>query len=153
MKFRKCIIAIVSLTLAVSSVGFPAAGHRSHTSITAAAEDVPLNPGISYENCGDHIEITGYDGSYTYYYGTYIEIPNTIEGLPVTKIRAGAFQGIKHLYKVWLPLYLEEIGDDAFQGCKGLAFVDFPPALRTMSCGSPATMQMRSVSGKQTKGM
>jgi hypothetical protein len=132
MNCRRILIGLLSLTLAASSVISPAFVCCPVPQITAAAEDVPLNPGLSYENCGDHIEITGYDGSYTQSNGIVLDLPETIEGLPVTKICPGAFKGIRKFYNIGLPMTIEEIGDEAFDGCKDLGIIHFSAELRTI---------------------
>lgn len=145
MKFRKIILIAFSLVFTVNSIGFPFLENKKVSMISAFAEDVPLNPGIQYENCGDHIEITGYDGTFTYYYGIYLEIPETIEGLPVTKICAGACKDITKMYLLSLPMTVEEIGDEAFAGCSGLVVIHFPTSLRTIGKRAFYGCKMRSL--------
>ena len=90
------------------------------------AADAALDPGIQYENCGDHVEITEYSGNRYCF-----EIPETIEELPVTKILAGAFRG-RNFTEVYLSATIEEIGDSAFEGCTNLTEVHCSPVLQTI---------------------
>ncbi len=60
---------------------------------------------------------------------TEVVIPDTIDGLPLTEIYAGAFAG-KAVTKVTLPDTVTVIGKDAFHLCKQLAEVNMPSALR-----------------------
>lgn len=82
---------------------------------------------VTYEIMDDGtVTITGCDTSVT-----AIEIPDTLEGLPVTKIADYAFNTDNYshaheaLTSVKLPSTLEEIGQSAFGGCKNLTDVNF----------------------------
>ena len=82
---------------------------------------------VTYEIMDDGtVTITGCDTSVT-----AIEIPDTLEGLPVTKIADYAFDTDNYshaheaLTSVKLPSTLEEIGQSAFDGCKNLTDVNF----------------------------
>ena len=59
---------------------------------------------------GRAVEITGYVGS-----NTDVRIPDRIQGLPVTVIGAGAFEG-NQLTSVSIPDSVTHIGKDAFAG-------------------------------------
>ncbi|MBR2870184.1 MAG: leucine-rich repeat protein [Clostridia bacterium] len=49
-----------------------------------------------------------------------VTIPQTIEGITVTKIDVDAFRGKKNVKKVVLPDTITEIGNSAFNGCSAL---------------------------------
>ena len=132
MKCKRIIAGIVSLMLALSAVTVPAEVHPAVWQMTAAAEEETLDPGLAYKNCGDHIEITGYQTDIEYPYGAHLSIPDEIEWLPVTKICPGACKGITRLYEVWLPFTLEEIGDEAFAECFNLSRVHYSLNLRSI---------------------
>ena len=127
MKCRNIIIGVLSLTLAVSAVCVPATSSRNAITITSAAADVELDPDIEYVNCRDHIEITGFH-SQKY----CLEIPDEIEGLPVTKIVDRACKGNVNLCEVFLPDRIEEIGDEAFAGCDYLQEFHFSPVIKSI---------------------
>lgn len=81
---------------------------------------------VTYEIVdGETVTITGCDRTVT-----AIEIPNTIENLPVTKIADDAFYNGSYdeahaaLTSVKLPSTLIEIGQRAFHGCENLSNVD-----------------------------
>ena len=81
---------------------------------------------VNYEIVdGETVTITGCDTAVT-----AIEMPETIEGLPVTKIADHAFNGGFNneahaaLTSVKLPSTLTEIGEGAFRGCTNLSNVD-----------------------------
>jgi len=67
------------------------------------------------------ILITGYIGS-----GGAVTIPGAIDGLPVTSIGAGAFDGCTNLTSVTIPKSVTSIGGGAFASCAGLTSVDMP---------------------------
>ena len=152
MKCRNIVIGILSLTLAVSSVTFPLSASSAASQMTAAAadEEITLDPDMTYQNCGDHIEITAYNHIITYAEShserAHLVIPETIEGLPVTKIAPGAFKGLYYLSSVELPMTMEEIGDSAFEGCFWLGGIHFSPMLRRIGkrafsgCLGPGTL-------------
>ncbi|MBR2087130.1 MAG: leucine-rich repeat domain-containing protein, partial [Oscillospiraceae bacterium] len=147
MKCQKIMLGIVSFTLVAALLHAPAEMCRS-IEVTAVAVDAEeeVNPGISYQNCGDHIEITGYDGRLTDGYGAHLYIPDMIEDLPVTKICSGACKNIPTLYEVWIPASMEEIEEEAFAECQELTRVHFPAKMKSIgkrafyNCGTLSDM-------------
>ena len=71
--------------------------------------------------------ITSYNG-----YATYLAIPETIGGAPVTAIGPEAFARHAYLAFLELPEGLESIGDSAFYNCETLGRVRFPSTLKTI---------------------
>jgi hypothetical protein len=67
------------------------------------------------------ITITGYTGP-----GGNVDIPSSIDGLPVTIISNDVFLNLTNLTSVSLPESLVSIGDSAFYGCSGLTTVRLP---------------------------
>jgi len=63
---------------------------------------------------------------------TEVYIPYTYEGLPVTAIGYGAFDGVETLESVVLPKTLVSIGDYAFRDCKALVTLDIPATLKSI---------------------
>ncbi len=55
-----------------------------------------------------------------------VEIPNEIDGKPVTRIGGSAFSGCSGLTAVSIPGSVTTIGDGAFSGCSGLTSVSIP---------------------------
>lgn len=70
---------------------------------------------------GAAVEITGYTGS-----GDIADIPDTIEGIPVTTIGDEAFANCTGLTGVNIPDSVTAIGEGAFQECTGLTGVTIP---------------------------
>ena len=66
-------------------------------------------------------EITGYTGTVT-----EITVPDTIGGVPVTRINSHAFQGNDRLTGVVIPDSVTEIADYAFRYCTGLTVAVWP---------------------------
>ncbi|KTE89382.1 hypothetical protein AT727_13370 [Desulfitobacterium hafniense] len=60
---------------------------------------------------------------------TRINIPDYIEGKPVTNIAREAFSGCRELTEIRLPGTLRTIGYAAFAGCKSLTGIDLPEGL------------------------
>lgn len=70
---------------------------------------------LKYEDAGNYIIITGYDGS-----SSSVKIPANIEGKPVTSIESGAFRFNDDLSQITLPKTLEDIGRGALAFCHNL---------------------------------
>ena len=136
--------AIVSaVPLSVSGNVIPSA------SLNAYAE---TSGSLTYEKYDDHVEITGSD-----YTATSIEIPSSIDGLPVTAIGAYAFNGSSltsvtipdsvktigmyafaistDLKSVTIPDSVEYIEFQAFETCTSLSEVNLPDKLIEMGSG------------------
>lgn len=79
------------------------------------------NDGIKYSVEYGRVTITGYSGL-----GPVLVIPDTIEGLPVTKINREAFKGCINLTSVTIPSSVENIGYAAFRGCSNLESLTIP---------------------------
>lgn len=73
------------------------------------------------------VTITGYSGS-----DGNLEIPETIQGKPVTAIASGAFANVSGIYGVSLPDNLEEIGVGAFKNAPHLYEVSFGEGLKVI---------------------
>jgi hypothetical protein len=76
---------------------------------------------FTYTTENGTITITGYYGS-----GGAVVIPDTINGLPVTRIGTGAFEGSKNLTNVTIPNSVTSINPSAFANCTSLASVTIP---------------------------
>ena len=70
------------------------------------------------------VNVIGYTGT-----GTDIVIPDTIEDLPVTKLKQGLFRNNGSIKKVKLPANLKSIPDNMFNGCTSLEEVTVPSGL------------------------
>ncbi|MGN0355439.1 MAG: leucine-rich repeat domain-containing protein [Muricoprocola sp.] len=77
-------------------------------------------------------------GTITAYKGFHVrlDIPETIDGVPVTSIGDNAFNGHLYLSYVTLPEGLTSIGNDAFKDASTLWYVDFPSTLKTIGDGA-----------------
>ncbi len=67
--------------------------------------------------------ITKYNGK-----ASYLRIPDTIDGYPVTAIGDGAFQNNEYLTTLIIPDTIDSIGNSAFAGCTSLATLTLPDA-------------------------
>lgn len=120
MKLKKQRFMAVLLALCLIMGAMPV------SSLAAEASSFDATGGkVTYEIVnGETVTITGCDTTVT-----AIEIPDTIEGLPVTKIADKAFyngeSAHEALASVKLPSTLTEIGLSAFYSCTNLSDVDF----------------------------
>ena len=89
------------LTVAILSTPLTATGQKSAD--------------FTYTSSGSTIAITGYTGG-----GGVATIPSSIDGLPVTTIRAKAFTGCTNVVSVVIPAKVTSIELLAFDGCTSL---------------------------------
>ena len=73
------------------------------------------------------VEITEYLGN-----GTTVDIPKTIDGMPVTKIGDNAFSGCESLKNVTIPYGVTSIGSYAFHNCKSLVSIQIPDSVTSI---------------------
>ena len=71
---------------------------------------------FNYTTNNGTITITGYTGP-----GGAVAIPDTINGLPVTRIGDSAFDGETSLTSVTIPNSVTSIGEEAFSCCTSLS--------------------------------
>jgi hypothetical protein len=90
--------------------------------------------GYTYITNNGHITITSYTGS-----DTVINVPSTINGLPVRLIANNAFLNRSTLSSVTIPSSITNIGANAFSGCTNLLAIYFQ--------GSPPTLGTSALSG------
>ena len=71
------------------------------------------------------VRISGYKKN-----DSVVEIPETIDGHPVTKIGDGAFKGNTTVQEILLPAGITSIGPYAFQGCSSLERINIPEGVQ-----------------------
>jgi hypothetical protein len=76
---------------------------------------------------GNGLTITRYKGS-----AAVVNIPPSIDGIPVTAIGDGAFDGCSSLTGITLPAGVTVIGDYAFSGCSSLTGITIPASVTTI---------------------
>ena len=92
--------------------------------MTVFAAGGTTTSGLTYEDNGDSVTITGYTGN-----EASVVIPNEIEGKPVTAIGKAAFFNCGNLTSIEIPEGIESIGVQAFQLCKKLESVKIPASV------------------------
>ena len=75
-----------------------------------------------YNVTGGTVTVTGVEPAFG-----DVEVPETIGGLPVSGIAAGAFSGCVDMKSVTIPASLTSIGDGAFGGCVRLSRIEVAP--------------------------
>ncbi len=90
------------------------------------------NVECSYETGADGVTITGFYGELP----AEVVLPDTLGGLPVTKIGNNAFNANSTVKKVWMPDTVTEIGDKTFSGCTKLQNVQMPSGLQRIGQGA-----------------
>jgi hypothetical protein len=96
---------------------------------TYTEEAAPASDFTFVTNAGS-ITITGYTGP-----GGVVEIPSTIDSLPVTSIQAQAFSGASSLTSVTIPDSVTNLGDFAFNSCSGLTAVTISAGVTNIGLG------------------
>jgi hypothetical protein len=118
--------------------GSTAASYAAKYYRTFVATDPPSQPPLNFTYTIENgkVTITGYNGS-----DSVVNIPESIEGYPVTEIGANAFVGCSAT-TINLPSTLEIIGFDAFDYCRNLTSITIPSSVVTIegyafnACGS-----------------
>lgn len=88
-------------------------------SIVVYAKTTP--DGFIYQNMGSVIWISGYEGNQS-----DIQIPESIDGKPVTVIAAQSFYNNKVIKSVQIPSSITSIGSQAFSKCTNLTSINIP---------------------------
>lgn len=114
LKFAASAAAVVLAVGVVPVTSFLTNPERTQN-ITAAADVFGV---FEYENYGSYIEITKYTGS-----ATEVEIPDNIDGIPVTGIVSGAFLSTE-ITSVTIPDSVSKIGQNAFRWCSSLVSIE-----------------------------
>ena len=146
MTRRKCLRTAAFLAAVMLTAGLPLSvkGAWNQTALTAYAdEDYTYGEAgiLNYKKFSDHIEITGTKSMDA----ASVEIPESIDNLPVTVIGIYAFQLLK-AKTVTIPDSVTEIGPYTFSGCENLTEVTLPKNLKTIkfhsfeNCTSLATI-------------
>ena len=119
---KKTLAGIFALVIVASSTPIaPFAPVLDSNSITVSAEASPADDFVF-----DSGTITGYTGE-----GGDVEIPSTIDGVPVTSIDEYAFfqSSVK---SVIIPDSVTSIGNRAFQACFDLTSITLPKSLESI---------------------
>ncbi len=80
-----------------------------------------------YEVDNSQVKIIGYNGN-----DSFLEIPASIDELPVTSVGVGVFDGCTSLTSVTIPDGVKNIGDYAFAGCTNLKSVVLPDSVTSI---------------------
>lgn len=86
---------------------------------------------FTYTIINGEATVTGFMGA-----PVYLEIPDTIEGSPVTEIRDNAFFRCKSLRQISLPEGITEIGHHTFYECSSLESIVLPATLTEIGMGA-----------------
>lgn len=117
-------------------------GMLRRTATVANAEDY-AGP-CTYTVSGDSVCITGCDTAVT----GKVEIPEKIDGLPVTEIAEDAFRGCEKLESLYIPDSVETLGGNVFWECFSLKEIRLPQNLKEIPhhafvyCTSLSTVQI-----------
>ena len=82
---------------------------------------------LEYEVINNEVKITGYKGS-----SQRIDIPEEIDGYPVTSIGYAAFRDCESLRRITMPNSLKTIEDWAFDSCSSLVDITIPDNVTTI---------------------
>lgn len=120
-----CVMVVV-MVLSVAPLGSLAGVDLFGTTASAVYDDEDESYTLKYSIYGEEITI---DLCNENVYGN-VELPNFIDGYPVTTIRDGAFRECKYITNVILPDYVTYIGDAAFLNCSRLTKITIPDGVK-----------------------
>lgn len=86
---------------------------------------------FTYTIINGEATVTGFTGE-----PSFIEIPETLEGFPVTQIRDNAFFSCSSLKQISLPPTIREIGHHTFYACTALESIVLPDNLKEIGMGA-----------------
>lgn len=89
-------------------------------------DNAPLEA-YTYEVKGDEAIVTGFTAT-----NTVANIPEELDGKPVTTVKAGAFKDVTTLETINLPPTMTTVENEAFSGCTNLRSLSLPPTLTTI---------------------
>jgi hypothetical protein len=106
-----------------------------------SAESAVVTPVLdfAYTKTNGQVTITGYAGS-----SAAVEIPSTIDGLPVTAIADNAFWSLSWITSISIPSGVESIGFGSFAGT-GITTLDLPARLKSFSNSVYACQNLASI--------
>ena len=119
MKIKRVPVCILSIGLCISSF------------LLIGCSNSDISEGLLFEKIEDKKEYCVFDLGETK--GENIVIPAEYNGLPVTAIADGAFQGENTIVTVHIPETVTEIGKRAFYDCRNLEEVFLPSSLKIIS--------------------
>jgi hypothetical protein len=143
VKALKAAAIIAAVTMTTGMTLSLQNGTFSSAPLTACAADYTegKNGPLTYRKYSDHVEITLCDKS-----ATSVDIPESIDGVPVTVIGIYAFQ-ISEIKSVTIPSTVKEIGHWAFSDCKNLTSLTIPSSVEKVgirafeNCSSLKTIE------------
>lgn len=120
----KKIMASVLAAAMIMGAGTATTFTGADTVITANAATEGTYEYLKYTAYDTYVAITGFDGTVT-----EVEVPEEIEGLPVTTIAKEAFKNCSSLESVIIPEGITDIKDYAFYQCTSLKNISLPDTL------------------------
>lgn len=124
-KFRRITALLAAAAMLAGAVTLPVQNTGMAAVMTASAEaETGTYEALTYENYGDHIEITGCDAD-----AEAVEIPAEMDGVPVTEIGEDAFYPCRKLTSVTIPEGVTSLGDRAFFHCVALTSITIPDSV------------------------
>ena len=107
-----------------------ATGFTSPTWNDSSGDSYPAN-NFTYTVANGQITITGYNGS-----SNSVNIPSSINGIPVTSLGNNAFSGCTQLTNATIPFNVTSIGTSAFFGCTGLTSFSIPSTVTSIGASA-----------------
>lgn len=131
-KLIPALLIIIAVALAFSACSMTGGGNNNNDEENPAVDELATE-GIIYEisEDGAYATVTGYEGT-----ENNIVISSVYQDTPVMAIGEGAFEDMRTLLSVSIPVGIVEIGDRAFSGCEWLTEIELPEGISSIGASA-----------------
>ena len=127
MFLKKILACAASIAMIAGAVPGITRNPMSDLPASVITADAVTYGNLTYQVSGDHVIITACNTD-----ASTVTVPPSFNGLPVTVIGEGAFQGCYSLNEITLPDTITSINANAFYSCDRLYSIELPSSLTSI---------------------